>query len=220
MIITLDGPAASGKSTIARLLARSLGYYYLYSGLIYRAYAYILLTEYDFTRADLTTITQDDITVITPDIRYAYTAQEGEKVFWRSIDITQHLTTAQISNAASIASTHAFVRNEINTLLQTIAAHHSIIADGRDMGSVVFKDADYKFYLTASLPVRAQRWMDSQLKLGNNYTLQQAHAIIQERDDRDMGRSCAPLHITADAQVIDSSALTIEQTLDKLLLYI
>ena len=220
MIITIDGPAASGKSTIARLLARKLGYYYLYSGLMYRAYAYILLTEFKYTFADLATINIDAISVITPDINYFYTAQENEKIFWRGIDITSHLTTAQISNAASLVSTHTFVRQEINTLLQTIAAQHNIIADGRDMGTIVFTDADYKFYLTASVLVRAQRWVNAQLTLDNNYTVQQAQEIIQERDNRDMHRAHAPLQIPDDAQVIDSSELNIEQTLDKLLLYI
>ena len=101
-----------------------------------------------------------------------------------------------------------------------IAQQHALVADGRDTGSIVFPDADSKFFLTASVAVRAKRWQQTQEKKGNHFSVEQAIAIITERDERDSTRAIAPLVIPEGAIVIDNSDLDIKQTLQKILMYI
>jgi cytidylate kinase len=216
MIITIDGPSASGKSTVARQLAQQLNYYYVYSGLIYRALAYVLLHVYNYQLEVLSHPKSEDINAIIAQLIYSYTPQEKERVLFAQADITHQCKDAIIDQAASVVSTNSYVRTEVNTMQHQIAKNHNAIIDGRDAGSVVFADATYKFFLTATLEVRAQRWMNAQANRATSYTLKQAQDYIHERDVRDASRTNAPLIIPADAHIIDTTQLTVQEVVDRI----
>lgn len=223
MIITLDGPSASGKSTISRILAHRLGYYYLNSGLLYRALSYVLTAMRGYTVQTLDQLKQEDIDYCFNAARfsYRYDEQNNERIFFDNEDITVYLKNQTIDKVASIISVNMHVRDAITRIQHHIAADHNIVTDGRDVGSVVFPHADYKFFITASIEVRAQRWQkDQQEKYDNHFSLEQAIAIITDRDERDRTRDIAPLVVPHNAVVIDTSDLTIQQTLEKILEYI
>ncbi len=223
MIITIDGPVASGKSTISRILAHRLGYYYLCSGLLYRALSYVLITFRGYTLETLDQLKQEDIDYCFDTARFSYRYNEhnNERIFFDNKDITSYLKDRIIDQVASIISVNVHVRNAITHIQHRIAADHNIITDGRDVGSVVFPNANYKFFITASLEVRAQRWRkDQQEKYDNYFSLSESVAAIADRDERDRTRSIAPLIVPDNAIIIDTSDMTIEQIIDKILEYI
>lgn len=223
MIITMDGPVASGKSTIARIIAHRLGYYYLNSGLLYRALSYVLITMRGYTLETLDQLKQEDIDYCfdTARFSYRYDEQNNERIFFDNQDITPYLKDRIIDQVASIISVNAQVRDAITHIQHRIADDHNIVTDGRDVGSVVFPYADYKFFITASLEVRAQRWQkDQQEKYGNYFSLEKSIAIITDRDERDKTRIIAPLRVPAGGVVVDTSDMTIEQTIAKMFGYI
>lgn len=220
--ITIDGPVASGKSTISRMLAKKLGYYYIYSGALYRALAYVLIHNKGYTHEQLHHPEMSDVLECLNPLRliYTYDAQSQERVFFDGIDITSHLKDSSIDQGASIVSTDPQVRDEINKLIRLIAQKFDVVVDGRDAGTVIFPDATKKFYLTAELDVRARRWQEAQRKLGNAYTHAQALQQLNERDKRDKERKIAPLVIPDEAILIDNSELDAEQTLAEIVNYI
>lgn len=222
MIITIDGPAASGKSTIARMAAEHLNFYYLNSGLLYRAVTYILIHHHKYTQQTLQSVTQKDVDECT-DIKrifYAYTPQEGSTVLYDNKDITGFLKDPQIDQSVSIISPQKLVREALSQLQRAIADNHDVVVEGRDVGSVVFPDADYKFFLTASLEVRAERWRNYQAKKGNLYSLEEVKELIEHRDLSDKTREISPLVVPAQAITIDNSDLTLEETMLEILKHI
>lgn len=219
-IITIDGPVASGKSTIARALAHMLGFYYLYSGLWYRAVAYLWLREHTVAQMSDATVAQwiAQQTALQ-DLVYTVDVNGSDHMALHGIDITRELHTAAIDEAASCISTFVAVRVWINNAMRQLAQERNIVADGRDMGSDVFPDASLKIFLTADMTVRAERWRSKQRKQGNIYTLEQACERIKERDDRDGQRMIAPLRIPVDAHIIYNNGndpLAVVQELHKL----
>jgi len=213
MIITIDGPVASGKSSVAKALAKKLGFYYLYTGLLYRAVAYVLINvkkilSHDFTDDDVKQVT--DFSWIK-DITYSY-HDDRPHVFYQGQEITQHLSAVDIEQVASRISAHSNVRQALLELQRTIANDHNLIADGRDCGTVVFPDADLKFFLTADVDVRAQRLLNDQSRGAGSKTLEEICASIEERDRRDQTRSIAPLKVPVDAVIVDSSHFTFDQS--------
>ena len=223
MIITIDGPVASGKSTIGRMLADKLEYYYLNSGLLYRALGYVLITFRGYSIETLNQIAQKDIDYCLDVTRfsYRYDAQQNESLFFDGNNITSYLKDRIIDKAASIISSNEHVRDAITQIQHRIAAHSNIVADGRDVGSIVFPQAEYKFFITASVQVRAERWQkDQQKKYGNYFSLSEAVAAITDRDDRDKMRIIAPLIVPVGAIVIDTSELSLKQVLEKMMHYI
>lgn len=219
MIITIDGPVASGKSTLSRILAHTLHCYYLNSGLLYRALSYLLITDRGYTIDNLNGVSQKDIEYCLNAARfsYRYDVQNQERIFFENIDITAHLKDRVIDKAASIISAKPEVRHAITLLQRSIADNYSIVTDGRDVGSVVFPHAACKFYVTASIEVRAMRWRKDQEKYGNSVSQQDAVNAITDRDERDKNRTIAPLIVPEGAVIIDTSALTVEQTVEKML---
>jgi len=215
MIITIDGPSASGKSSLARSLAKRLFYYYLYSGLLYRGCAYVLMKYGNYSKHTIRGATPHDVSELcnSKRILYSYNYTDGERLFFDGADITRHLKTPLIDDCSSLISTVPAIREEVRIIQHMLAAQQeNLIADGRDMGTIAFPHADVKFFLTASVEVRAERWRLDQEKRGNAVTHAQAVEQLSERDRRDTIRYYSPLAVAPDAIMIDNSALSAEQT--------
>jgi CMP/dCMP kinase len=215
MIITIDGPAASGKSSVAKSLAQKLDYYYLYTGLLYRALAYILVhVEHKFSLPvmpqDVKTLTERDLESI-PQLSYRYLHGQPH-VYYQAVDITAHLTDTKLDQPASVISAIPLVRKALLDLQRSIAQKNNVIADGRDCGSVVFPHADIKFFLTADVDIRARRLMADQTRLHRGASFEKVKDALIERDERDRMRTESPLVIPQGAVVIDNTELTFEQT--------
>ena len=205
--IAIDGPAGAGKSTIAKRLAKELGYYYVDTGAIYRTVAYFL---------DLLGVSPKDvdgveryIDELTIDIWYD---EDGlQHMFMNGMDVTGEIRTQDISQKASLVSAHAVVREMLLDMQREIARDNNVIMDGRDIGSVVLPKADVKIFLTASAEVRAQRRTDELLAKGQKANFQQTLKDIQQRDYQDTHRPIAPLKMCKDSIKVDTSDMDIEQ---------
>lgn len=218
MIITIDGPAASGKSSAARALAQKLHFYYLNSGMLYRALGYCLLHN---GHSDLEHLRSCDITTrqkCLETLHYRYDVQTGVmKMFIGDSDVTAQLKDPIIDKAASLVGENKQARTFLMNFQRSLANDYNLVAEGRDAGSVVFPDADLKFFLTARLEVRALRWFKDQHEKGNkSITFEDALTFVKERDNRDTQRAHAPLHIHADDIVLDNSNLSLQETIEKL----
>lgn len=218
MIITIDGPAGSGKSSVAKALAEKLNIYYLNTGLLYRAVAYIWLKN-DLKLQNVNDLNDEKINFIK-NIKYKYIGKEPN-IFYEDKNITKELFNNVISHAASILSAKKEIREELVPLQKNIAKKYDIVAEGRDCGSVIFPNANYKFYLTANLDVRAKRILGDEIRKNNETYLDKVKVELEERDVRDKSRKIAPLIIPKDAIVVDNSkmskARTIEFFLSKIL---
>lgn len=211
-VIAVDGPAGSGKTTMAMLLARALGIRYLNTGAMYRAFAFHALRR-GFKGLE-------DIPGLLEGFHLEFRENgNSQRVFLCQEDVTERLSTPEIDRLSSELSTQRAVRDAITRLQKMEAEKGPVVAEGRDMGTVVFPDASVKFFLTASKEERAKRrW--SQLRLrGGQVELEKVLLEITERDERDMQRAIAPLRPAEDAIVIDTTGVKIEKVLEILLSY-
>lgn len=207
-IIAVDGPSGSGKSTISQIIAEKLKIEYLNTGLMYRA-----VTKY-FLDKDLDEETDDKILKgILEEISIDF---KDNKLLLNGIDVTDKLRNDEVTANVSWVSARSYVREKMVDLQRKIAENTSFILDGRDIGSVVFPDAKYKFYLTASALTRAKRRFDQG---ESDMTVEEIEKAIIKRDNYDSNRKVSPLKIAEGAVVIDSSDLNINQTVDKILSY-
>ncbi len=209
MIITIDGPTASGKSTAARLLAEELGFYYIASGLFYRALAYLLITKAQYKVADLYHPKTHDIgNFLDPKkLIYTYDNIHREQVSYDGVILTPYLKTKELDQASSMVSTNPQVRDYFLKVQRNIAQTNNIVIDSRDAGSIVFPHAEFKFYVTAAIDIRSKRWQKDQEKKGIKISLDEAQQELITRDKRDMEREYAPLIVPKDAVIIDSSSM-------------
>ncbi len=204
--IAIDGPAGAGKSTIARRLAKDLGFYYVDTGAIYRTVAYFL---------DLLGISPKDadgveryIDELTVEIEYD---EDGtQHMIMNGMDVTGDIRTPDISQKASLVSAHAVVREMLLDMQREVARQHNVIMDGRDIGTVVLPKADVKIFLTATAEARAQRRTDELLAKGQKVQFAQILKDIQQRDYQDTHRPIAPLKMARDSIKVDTSELDIE----------
>lgn len=200
-IIAVDGPSGSGKSTISQILAEKLKIEYLNTGLMYRAVTkYFLDKGYGEETSD--EILKSLLSEISIDFK-------DNKLFLNGIDVTYKLRNDEVTANVSWVSARDYVREKMVDLQRKIAENTSFILDGRDIGSVVFPDAKYKFYLTASALTRAKRRFDQG---ESDMIVEEIEKAIIKRDDYDSSRKVAPLKIADGAVVIDSSDLDIDQT--------
>ena len=205
--IAIDGPAGAGKSTIAKRLAKELGYYYVDTGAIYRTVAYFL---------DLLGISPKDvdgveryIDELTVSIEYD---EDGlQHMIMNGMDVTGDIRTQDISQKASLVSAHAVVRDVLLDMQRDVARKNNVIMDGRDIGTVVLPDADVKIFLTASAEVRAQRRTDELLAKGQKANFEQILKEIKQRDYQDTHRQIAPLKMARDSVKVDTSELNIDE---------
>ena len=217
MIITIDGPTKSGKSTVARLVAERLAYYYYCSGLLYRACAYILTTQAGYSAKTLEDADSEDIATYCNMYRlvYHYDLNHGPRILFDNVDITEHLQKPRIAEYASMLGANEYMRKEIDIIQEHIIQNHmNVVADGRDMGSSSFPQAAYKFFLTASLEERAKRWVQDEEARGNTLSFEDASSYIMARDQRDTIRPHAPLVVPVDATTIDSTDMKIDEVVD------
>lgn len=220
MIITIDGPAASGKSSVATEICKQLKMVPLKTGLLYRAVAYILVQELGKIINSETSqnLSIEDLSFIK-DINYEF-SDGVARIFFKSKDITKKLSFSSIDQMASIVSSNKNVRDLLLDVQRQIATKYNIVADGRDCGSVVFPSADYKFYLTATSSARAKRVMADPTRKAETRTVEDIQKDIELRDKRDKERDIAPLTIPADAIIIDNTNLDFEQTVQEFLKHI
>lgn len=202
-IITIDGPTASGKGTIASEVARKLGFHYLDSGALFRLAALSCLTQ----KVDLTD--EAACSGVTCQMRPCF--KDG-KVFLGDKDVTDAIREEAVGLAASRVATMASVRTAILDLERDFCRAPGLVADGRDMGTVVFPNACLKVFLTAGAQVRAQRRYKQLIQRGISANLADLARDLQERDKRDRERAVSPTRPAPDARLLDSSDQTIEQT--------
>lgn len=210
--IAIDGPSSAGKSTVARRLARELGYTYMDTGAMYRAFALKVLREkVDWTREEELQKALDNT---------AIELREGDgklEVFLDGRDVTAEIRTPELSQMASKISSLKRVREKMVELQRAMGARGGIVAEGRDMGTVVFPQADVKIYLDASAEERAVRRSRELQSQGQPADLQRTLAEMAERDRRDMERALSPLRKADDAIVIDSTRLGAEGVLERIM---
>ena len=210
-IITIDGLAGSGKTTISKLLSNHLGFYILDSGVLYRAFAYIKIIE------NIDAYTADTIARIISNLRMAPNKDLGFSVIYNSSDITKNLYNEEIGLEASNISKNEDIRNVLLSIQHACAQAPGLIANGRDMGTKVFPEAALKIYFTASIDVRAKRRYEEMIESGSNPNLLNIRKSLEERDEKDINREVSPLKAAKDAIIIDSSKLNVNTILDKIL---
>ena len=209
--IAIDGPAGAGKSTIAKRLAKELGYIYVDPGAMYRAMAYYFLKNHISAEDENRIAAACEHVDIT--IRY----QDGEQqVILNGENVNGVIRNEEVGNMASSTSVYPVVRKKLVELQQQLAVKENVIMDGRDIGTVVLPNADVKIYLTASSKVRAKRRYDELTAKGEACDLDQIEQDIIDRDYRDMNRETSPLKQADDAVLLDSSDLDIDGVVEKM----
>jgi cytidylate kinase len=205
-VLAIDGPSASGKGAVAKRVAAALGFHYLESGALYRLVAL----------SSMTGSLRDEITLArlagSMDIEF-----RGDRIFLDKQDVTDALRTEDCSNRASEVAKLSLVRQQLLKRQRALRQPPGLVADGRDMGTVVFPDAVLKIFLTASPEVRAERRYKQLKEKGINANLRALSRDLQERDARDATRAVAPLIAASDSQVLDSTALSIEAVVEQVL---
>lgn len=212
-LITIDGPAGTGKSTIARGLARALGFVYFDTGAMYRALA-LHLTESGISLDDL-----DAIRKVLSDFEFnIVNTDSGPQFLLNGRDVSAGIRTPQISRAASVVACHREVREKLVDIQRGFARGKQAVYEGRDLGSVVFPDACLKIFLTADPLVRAQRrFQELQSKAPEiNLTVEKVLQEQQQRDYEDQHRAVSPLIVPVGAQVVDTSTMTPDEIIQKL----
>ena len=204
--IAIDGPAGAGKSTIAKRLARELGYYYVDTGAIYRTVAYFL---------DLLGISPKDVDGVERyidelTVGIEYDEAGNQHMIMNGMDVTDDIRTQDISQKASLVSAHGVVRGVLLDMQRDVAKAHNVIMDGRDIGTVVLPKANVKIFLTASAEVRAQRRTEELTAKGQKANYAQILKEIQQRDYQDTHRELAPLKMAKDSVKVDTSDLDID----------
>ena len=206
MIVTIDGPAGSGKSTAARGLAQRLGFDYIDTGAMYRAVAHSCLAS------DIDTTDRASVTERAAELRIGF---DGQDVLLDGINISAAVRSPSISEAASRVAQHPGVRAEMVRQQQAMVRERDMVTEGRDQGTEVFPDAECKFFLEASAEVRAVRRQEELLARGVEVPLEETLEQIRQRDHRDRTREISPLRPAEAAIVIDSSELTADGVLDR-----
>lgn len=209
--VAIDGPAGAGKSTIAKRLAKELGYIYVDTGAMYRAMALY------FIRLGVSAQESELISEKCKDADITIEYIDGEQVvLLNGENVNGLIRTEEVGNMASSTSVNADVRIKLVELQQKLAASKSVVMDGRDIGTVVLPNANAKIYLTASSAVRANRRFLELKEKGIEADLTKIEEDIVERDNRDMNREISPLRQAEDAVLLDSSDMSIDEVVDKM----
>lgn len=205
-VIAIDGPSASGKGTIAKRVAEALGFHYLESGALYRLVALVALRESLGDEAALARAAEE------MDVAFL-----GDEILLEEQDVSQHIRHEHVGNRASEVARMPGVRQALLRRQRAFREPPGLVADGRDMATVVFPDAELKIFLTASPAVRAERRYKQLIEKGIDANLPALSRDLAERDARDQNRAVAPLVPAPDSQVLDSSALSIDAVVERIL---
>ena len=209
MNIAIDGPAGAGKSTIAKRLAKKLGFIYVDTGAMYRAMAYYFL-QHNIDAKD-----EKAIAAACPDVDVTITYENGEQqVLLNGENVNGVIRNEEVGNMASSTSVYPVVRKKLVELQRQLAKSADVIMDGRDIGTCVLPDAQVKIYLTASSATRAKRRYDELTEKGVSCDLAEIEKDIIDRDYRDMHRETSPLRQAEDAVLVDSSEMNIDEVVD------
>ena len=205
--VAIDGPAGAGKSTIAKRVAKELGYLYVDTGAIYRTVGYHMsLMGIGPKDADGIARCIDDV-----NIEIAYGEDGTQRMLLNGVDVTDKIRTPEMSLMASGVAAQPCVRTYLLDMQRELARTHNVVMDGRDIGTVVLPDAPVKVYLTASAEVRADRRYKELIAKGEDVRFEDVYIDVVKRDEADMTRKIAPLKCADDAEVLDCSYLTIDQ---------
>ncbi len=214
LLITIDGPAGAGKTTVSRALADRLGYRYIDTGALYRGVALAAKSQKIDPQNDV------QLAQLCGKLKLTFIKNKKElRLLSNGDDITDYIRTPEITMLASAISARPVVRQYLLDLQRALGNEKSAVFEGRDMGTVVFPDADVKFFLNASTRKRAQRRFN-ELKTDGSQTLDQVERDIQQRDQNDSAREIAPLKPAQDAIVIDSTDMTVAQVVAEMLPHI
>jgi len=213
-VLTIDGPSGAGKGTVSRAVARQLGWHYLDSGSIYRSLAIASLQN----AVDL----QDEQAIVrlAEAMVLRFECDNGFKVILNGVDVSAELALEATGNTASKLAVLPEVRRSLLQKQRNYQQLPGLVADGRDMGTVVFSAADYKVYLTASAAERGKRRYKQLIEKGIDANLARITQEIEERDRRDMDRETAPLAVPEQALYLDSSAMSIERVIAEVMSFI
>ena len=212
MNVAIDGPAGAGKSTIAKAIAKKLGYVYVDTGAMYRAMALY------FLRSNISKDDETKISSVVDDISVSIKYEDGaQHVILNGEDVTGLIRTEEVGNMASATSVYGPVRTKLVALQQELAKTTDVIMDGRDIGTVVLPNADVKVFLTASVECRAKRRYDELVAKGQDADFDQIAKDIEERDYRDSHREISPLKQAEDATLVDSSNMTIDEVVETII---
>ncbi len=212
IIITIDGPSGAGKGTVAQIVAKKLGLDYLDTGAMYRAVALLI------SRKTINIDDEEELKniLLKAHITFERNTDKRINIELNGEDITNKIRTPEISSLSSYLATKRVVRTKLKEIQREVGIKGSIVADGRDMGTYVFPDADYKFFIDATLDERARRrWL--QLKeSGRDVALDEVKKEIELRDRQDSERSESPLHPAPNAVIIDTTNLSIDAVVEKI----
>ena len=211
IIIAIDGPAGSGKSTIAKMVAERLNYTYLDTGAMYRAITYLALQR---------GIVDNELAVndLVKGLDVTLNFEDGlTHVFADDIELTEYIRTPEVNSKVSEIAAMPFVRKELVRMQQSMGKVGNVVAEGRDITTVVFPDADVKIYLDATVDVRAERRYKEFLAKGVSVSLEEVKENIKKRDRIDSGREASPLRIAENAIEVDTSNLTVDEEFEILI---
>jgi cytidylate kinase len=221
-IVTIDGPAGAGKSTVARAVANRLGFVYLDTGAIYRAVALAVSRSTELARVlatdrpeDLSDRDQDALGALASELDFTF-SDGGTRAWMDGADVTRAIRAQEIGQWASWISAVPAVRAAVLDLQRRLAGEGGVVAEGRDLGTVVFPDAEVKFYLTADLESRAERRALELRSRGEGVDQAEIRREIERRDRRDSERMAAPLRRPEDALLVDTSGLSVEAVVNRL----
>ena len=216
MVITIDGPAGVGKTTTAKRLASKLGYQYLDTGAMYRAVTYFLRKNSIDIRSEVHVKKMLDILNLELD----FTSEDEIKVLLDNVDISTLIRSKEITSAVSEVSAIKAVREKMVKIQKDTAKNGNFIVEGRDIGTVVFPDAKYKFFLTADYDVRAQRRLEDFKRVNEELNVNKIKQDLTDRDQYDSSRKLSPLKQAKDAIVIDTSTCTIDDQVNQIFKHI
>ena len=207
--VAIDGPSGAGKSTIARAVSQQLGFIYIDTGAMYRSVGYFAFQK------DVDPKDEQGLEKILPEVEIDIKHIGGvQHIFVCGNDVSDKIRTPQMSMAASDVSRHGCVREKLTDLQRHLADTRDVVMDGRDIGTCVLPDAQVKIFLTASVDARAKRRFDELVAKGENVSFDEVKADIEKRDYNDSHRAISPLKCADDATVLDTTELSLEQSIE------